>query len=143
MEKSRSSLTIITLLFILLVAWWFLSTHHFDEAISSAAPSMQNDISSSHPLIVEHSSMNNVDTYSGSLSVSQCDTLQTGISASGNMPPHLQVILNVLQSDQPCKAEHMTAEPFSVSVHAPSSTNPVLDSVLINNEAAAFSVQQQ
>jgi hypothetical protein len=79
----------------------------------------------------------------GSISIPSCAQFQTGVSAVGENPTHLHLTFTILKLSANCASETMTPAPFRIS-YSPTKTQaavpPVLDTVEINNAAAAFSV---
>lgn len=138
MEKKVGSLSLIFLLLALLLAWWAVSALHlYGNEVTAATVGMYT---SQDPLSIKRSFSRGTETYSGSLQLSDCQNLQTNIAASGVNPAHLQLSLVVIPATTPCTSSAVSAAPFAVSVSTQITNTTILDSVLINNTAAAFLV---
>ena len=143
MEKKTGSLALIFLLIILLGMWWVVSVFRFGSttapyvAQSNVAPSTSYTPPS--PISITHTFSNGMEHYSGTLQLSECQDLQTGVTAAGVNPAHVKLLFTVTTPGS-CVSHTVTPAPFAIAVSSKKNGSTVLDSVLVNNAAAAFSV---
>ena len=141
MEKKTGSLALIFLLIILLGLWWMLSIVHLNGTFAPVVRSTQQNtpVSPSAPISIKHTYSHGMENYSGSLQLSDCQDLATGVSASGVAPAHIKLLFTVT-TPASCASRATDFAPFAISVSSSKGGNAVLDAVLVNNAAAAFSV---
>ena len=146
MSKETSSFSLIIFLFIILTAWWAVSSFKIPQrppAVTIQVP-LPDVAHTKPPLQVAHSFIKGVHSYTGSMNISSCDNFLTGVSVTAGTASHVQLTFNIFPGKSSCyPLSSLVSEPFAVSFSANKFTNkPVLDSVFINNAAAAFLVTE-
>lgn len=151
MGKEVRSFSIIILLFCILTAWWALSaTRQIFEpeyvvmrVPQSTLPTASPRLTTTEaPLIMYHTFKKNIDTYTGMVAVRSCESFRTNLSTFSTDPVRLRVQVTTTHSTISCTTKDTPSlTPFSVAYGAPKpGAHTVLDSIKINNTAAAFTV---
>lgn len=148
MKKEIGAFSLIIFLFVIVVTWWAVSSlkmpqvHQQPVALAADGTVVDEDYALVGPIQLFHSTSKGAEVYNGSLNIPSCDNYMTGISASGSQEPHLKLSFTISHEAQGCTSAPATVSvPFSVTFSSSkASQKPVVDSVNINNMAAAFSV---
>ena len=148
MAKETSAFSLIIFLFIILAAWWAVSSFKVHRATptpaATRATSVDNAYNVTGPINIYHAaSKDGSDVYSGSLTIPSCDEFLTAVSALGSQPARIRLSFTISRPSSACADQESTqlSVPFSVTFSSnKSSKTPVVDSVKVNNEAAAFSI---
>lgn len=143
MSKETSAFSLIIFLFIILVAWWAVSSFKIPQpATAQQHSSLDTTFLAQKPISIFHASINGVEMYSGAMKIPGCDDLLTDISASSGAQARLRLSFTISKLQETCSThQNFVSVPFSVTFSSnPIVSKPVLDSVKINNEAAAFAV---
>lgn len=138
MTKEVHAFSLIIFLFVVLAAWWALFAF---ETPTQSQIAYNNAFVPQGPITIYHSNAQGSEVYSGSLNVPNCAQFLTGISTIGQAPTHLHLALTISKSANPCQVPNTDSQvPFTVSFSSNSNVKPILDSVKVNNAAAAFTV---
>ncbi len=147
MKKEVGAFSLIIFLFVIVVTWWAVSSFRVPVlqtgVVATNTPTANTEeYVPSGPVQIYHSTSKGSEVYHGSFNIPSCDNFLTGISTSGNQPTHLRLSFTISKQSQDCtSASPKVAVPFSVTYSSSKSKQkPVVESVKINNMAAAFSV---
>ncbi len=144
MSKETSAFSIIIFLFIILVAWWAVSSFKIPQhtAATLQHSTLDGSFLAQRPVSIFHASVHGIEMYSGAMNIPSCDDFLSGITASNGAPARLRLIFTITRPIGGCdNSTHFVSVPFSVTYSSTQEVHkPILDSVKINNEAAAFSV---
>jgi hypothetical protein len=134
LRSRRKSGAFAVLLVALFALWWgvALISSRGGSISTTALPGPAVDSYVGGPIAVEHSVLDGMDVYHGSVALpSACDTLGTGLATRSGTPPHLTITLTINKTPGCGAAQGSDAEPFAVSVSR-QKTPPVLDGVTVN-----------
>ncbi len=143
LAKERGAFLLVFVLVALLAGWWGISSFVLrasDTLLPSPTPLADNSYRPKEPVVVRHSIVGGVHTYSGSLDiVADCDMLSTGITATGSTRAHIVVSLMVLRSGV-CASQTLAPVPFSVSFAGSGDATVIFDGITVQNKKISSSV---
>ncbi len=130
MGKQRGALVLAALLVLIIFGWWKLST-------LQTPPSAASHTS----IVIHHTLVDGANVYSGLLeSAGVCKTISSGISASGQSPAHIMLLLATAPHPGTCTLPANPPDDFSVSFQSTDTHAPVLNGVVLNGAAVAYTL---
>lgn len=136
MGKHRGALVLIVLMLCLVGGWWLLA-----RDVDTAGISAQTVFAVRTPVEVHHVHTGRTHQYIGTTTISGgCATLASGISSTGENPPHVVLMLDT-QAASDCPHNSASEQfPFNVSLEASAGEIPVFGGILSNGVPVSFTL---
>lgn len=137
MGKHRGALVLIVLMLCLVGGWWLLARSTDSSQISVA----QTTLSVHTPVEVHHIQNGRTHQYMGTTTISGgCATLASGISSTGENPPHVVLLLDTHASSDCPHSRASEQLPFSISLDTAAAEIPVFGGILSNGAPLSFTL---
>ncbi len=136
MEKSRWVILLVAI-FVALGGAAYL----YSERSGTSFANFEGQLELPRPITVEHALRKDMHTFSGTVQVPPCGTLEAAPELRGNNPVRLTLALKIEKPDSACLSVSPSNQEFSLAVSV-GDTELLLDNVTTNNIVTQFSIAE-